>query len=639
MKKISKIFVATELERQKMLLVGTEGYGYSPDTNLVVSTDNKNAILGRPNDSNSIHISLIASGTTYPLQPEVGQMFFDSAQNIPVFCKSAERKSVLFTITSSSIITAGSIVFQSGNESITVSVAITDSISNILDNIRTKTFADFFIYKKNDTSIYFVSKKLENPTLTATIPSGIVTTLVNQTVGVAANWVKADGSSALVSTSTTTVSSSFNDDINMNIIYGQSLATGGTTISAENFYTAKQFNGGVLLAVPLDDNINSLSYNQSYFGNIINMTSTGNGLNARMVTKKWNELITAEDGINLNTFNFSLMGFNAGVSEYAWYQLNKQNISIDSTGWATLTSFEQYSIGKAYCHLLHGVYFGRERAHAQGKSFNVNTLSWVQGEHSSDKFKTIDQYYANLVTIFTDLNNDIKQITGQKNDVQFIIYQNASFAIYQVPTSPDYEAEKYSEGVPLACLKAARELPNVSFGTPLYPFSVSQATADKTNLSNTGYAMMSSMFGIVAKRVIKDKKTIKPMYPNAISTFSDGTNYFIRVQFYVTVKPLVFDTSGDDGTNMRGHGGQPNYGFSILTLAGQEIITNVRLSTDDSVVIQTSENPVGLSMTYAWTGVFGGGNLRDSQGDTITTTFNNITYRCDNWCPFFRITI
>jgi hypothetical protein len=50
-------------------------------------------------------------------------------------------------------------------------------------------------------------------------------------------------------------------------------------------------------------------------------------------------------------------------------------------------------------------------------------------------------------------------------------------------------------------------------------------------------------------------------------------------------------------------------------------------------------NPSGKDLTYAWTGVFGGGNLRDSQGEIITTTFNNSTYRLDNWCPFFRITL
>jgi len=204
MKKINKIFIATELERQKMLLVGIDSYGYSPDTNLVISTDNKNGVLGKPNDVNSIHIPLIASGKTYPLQPVVGQMFFDLNQNIPVFCKSAARKNVLFTITSSSITTAGSIFFVSGTESKSVSVAITDSVSNILDNIRKLTFVDFFVYKNNDSSLIFVSKKLENPVLTATSSEGIIVSMVNKVTASAAYWVKVDGSPALALTSGTT---------------------------------------------------------------------------------------------------------------------------------------------------------------------------------------------------------------------------------------------------------------------------------------------------------------------------------------------------------------------------------------------------------------------------------------------------
>jgi uncharacterized protein YxjI len=431
----------------------------------------------------------------------------------------------------------------------------------------------------------------------------------------------------------------FVDDINMNIIYGQSLAVAGSTIGVEDFHTSKMFANGVLFSAPADGDINSKVYNDTYFGNIVDMSTTGSGLNARMLSKKWNELLITEDGIDLDTFNFNLMGFNAGLSGAQWYQLNKQNIAIDGTGWATLSSFGANNVGRAYCHLLHGVYFAREKAHAQGKSLNVNTLSWVQGEGSSDYADTITQYYDKLVAIFTDLNNDIKTITGQTNDVEFIIYQNSSFAIYQVPTSPNYVPGMYSEGVPLACLKAAIDLPNVSLGTPLYPFSVSQATSDKIHLSNVGYAMMASHFGIVAKRVVTDKKTLKPFYPNATSIFNDGTNYYVKVKFDVIQKPLVFDISGDDGNNMLGHGLQTNFGFSIKTGGGTEIITSVRKSGTDSIVIGTSQNPAGLSLTYAWTGVFGGGNLRDSQGDTITTTFNGVTYRCDNWCPFFRITL
>jgi hypothetical protein len=444
------------------------------------------------------------------------------------------------------------------------------------------------------------------------------------------------------------INENYDADINMAIVYGQSLAVGGTTISPENFYTAQQFEQGVLINAIASITLtqaNTESTQEVKFGNIVNMTATGSGLNARMLTKKWDELISTENGKDLSLFNFNLFGFVAGVPAGQWYQLSKYNENR-TTKWVndgikgvfpTALSFGANSEGRAYLNLLQGVYFANKKANAQGKTFNVPVLCWVQGEASSDKDDTINEYYKKLDDIFNDLNSDIKSLTGQTNDVQFIIYQNSSFSIYQVPSSPNYVSGNY-EGVPLACLKIAREKTNVRFATPLYPYSPSQSTSDKVHLSNVGYAMMSSHFGVQAKRAITDQVSKIVFYPKKIELFNDGINYYIKVKFDVPVKPLVFDETGDDGTNMKGHGVQPNMGFSILN-GTIELITAVRLSADDSVVITCNGNPSGKDLTYAWTGVFGGGNLRDSQGEIITTTFNNSTYRLDNWCPFFRITL
>lgn len=438
-------------------------------------------------------------------------------------------------------------------------------------------------------------------------------------------------------------------DIQLNIIYGQSLSIGGSTISAEDFYTTLSFETGSLVFADTNqtfEEVNNEVLQESRFISLVPMSSEGNGLNARMINKKWNELLRDENGKGLENFNFNLMGFVAGVNGGQWYQLAKwsenrsiQFVNVEANTMPTAIKFGANQEGKNYLSLMQGVYFANKFAKAEGKTFNVPTLSWVQGEASSDKYNTIDRYYKKLEAIFEDINQDVKTITGQANDVQFIIYQNSSFAIYQTPTSPQYEADAYTEGVPLACLQIARDKENVHFGTPLYPFSPAQSEYDKIHLRNTGYALMSSLFGIQGKRAVTDGKPNVTFYPkeNEISTFSNGTQWFTRIPFDVPVKPLVLDIEGVSGENMRGHGSQPNYGFSIINNAGEEIITNVTLSGSDAITITTSENPEGLDLTYALTGVFGGGNLRDNQGDTIKTTFNKISYRCDNWCPFFRI--
>ena len=448
---------------------------------------------------------------------------------------------------------------------------------------------------------------------------------------------------------TFTQNENFLADIQMNIIYGQSLATGGTTISAEDFYTTLSFETGVLFSTDTSISIseaNNEELQESRFISLATLSPKGKGLSGRMINKKWNELIRDENGKDLDNFNFNLMGFVAGKSGQQMYMLTKWNIprteayvEVKPNIMPKGLMLPPNSEGRSYLSLMQGVYFANKFAKAQGKTFNVPTLSWVQGEASSDKYNTIEQYYEKLEAIFEDINQDVKTLTGQTNDVQFIIYQNSSFAIYQTPISSQYEVDAYTEGVPLACLQIARDKENVHFGTPLYPFSPSQSESDKIHLKNKGYALMSSLFGIQGKRAVTDGKPNVTFYPkeNEISNFSNGTQWFTRIPFDVPVKPLVLDIEGVSGENMRGHGLQPNYGFSIVNDAGEEIITNVTLSASDAITITTSENPESLDLTYALTGVFGGGNLRDSQGNTITTTFNKVIYRCDNWCPFFRI--
>ena len=439
----------------------------------------------------------------------------------------------------------------------------------------------------------------------------------------------------------------FSSDISMNIVYGQSLATGGETISPENFFSSLSFKTGVLFETNLIQSIedaNDKTKQKARFESLVEMTSEGKGLNGRMLTKKFNELIQDENGKDLSTFNFNLMGYVTGKGGQPLYMLTKRSnntqfVEVKSGQMPIALKFGASHEGKSYLSLMQGIYFAKKFANQQGKTFEVSTLSYVQGEASNDKYDSIDKYYGKLENLFNDINNDVKIITGQKNDVQFITYQNASFAIYQVKNSPHYEENAYTEGVPLASLKLAIDKKNVHFGTPLYPFSKSPSSSDKLHLSNIGYALMSSMFGIKAKRTIIDNESEIVFYPivDKVQIIKGDAKWFVRIPFSVPVQPLVIDTEGISGVNMRGHGNQPNYGFSILNNNNTEIITDVKLSTSNAITITTNEDPTNLELTYALSGVFGGGNLRDSQGNNIKTTFNGKSYRCDNWCPFFRI--
>lgn len=196
MKKIDKLIIASETERQSLLLVDNVLMDYNQEQTMIVSTDNKNATVGKPNEANSTQFSIIGNGNTYPSQPVIGQRFFNTVKNIPVFCKGGSRRGFIFTINSISLGVSDSIELTLGSEIKTVNAEITDSIDILLDKIRKLNFTDYFIYKINDTQLWFISRRFENTSFSITSTPGITTTSSLQYNAANAVWVKADGSDA-----------------------------------------------------------------------------------------------------------------------------------------------------------------------------------------------------------------------------------------------------------------------------------------------------------------------------------------------------------------------------------------------------------------------------------------------------------
>jgi hypothetical protein len=196
MKKIDKLIIATETERQSLLLVDNSVMDYNQQKTMIISTDNKNATVGKPNEDNSTQFSIIGYGATYPSQPVVGQRFFDTVKNIPVFCKSGGRRGFILTINSISLGASDSIELTLGSETQTVSATITDSIAILLDKIRKLNFADYLIYKLNDTQLWFITRRFENTGFSITSTAGIIIDAALQYNAADAVWVKSDGSDA-----------------------------------------------------------------------------------------------------------------------------------------------------------------------------------------------------------------------------------------------------------------------------------------------------------------------------------------------------------------------------------------------------------------------------------------------------------
>ena len=227
--------------------------------------------------------------------------------------------------------------------------------------------------------------------------------------------------------------------------------------------------------------------------------------------------------------------------------------------------------------------------------------------------------------MISDLNADIKAITGQSNDVAFITYQQSP--VLNITWNDNLY--QYS-GPSWAHLRAALELDNVYLGGAMYQFDYGTDLWHPVDRNIVGLQA-----GIVAKKIINDKKPYPVFYPSSTKIEKDEINnrWILSIKYNVPVPPMRFDVSGDSYHNINGK--QPNYGFSLVNSANESIIVSEpTISRGNTLNIICSENPVGAKLSYATTGHFGGGNLCDSQN--IVVTVNNKNYVIDNFAPAFK---
>ncbi len=391
-----------------------------------------------------------------------------------------------------------------------------------------------------------------------------------------------------------------NDDIEMILTYGQSLAVGGgasdsstdfkntptfalgsslysrsfTTEAEKNTYYGTQF-------VMLEDN----SVNEQYPPATASLTTILN-------------LIEQENKVNVDSYGYQLMAQTGGSSGSPISGINKGTT--------------------AYSNILEVIQKAKEFSNKEGKTFSVRIINWVQGE--ADRSLTKEAYYSLLEALFNDFNTDIKAITGQVDDVQFVTYQTSPWLNVLLDNY-------YDIGVQEAQLQLANDKNNVHLCGAMYQFAYGDY------YHPTDRAVIGLQQGIANKRIIHDGEDWVAFQPISHKVIFDGTKYYTHLKFDVPVKPARFDVSGDLWHNPNGK--QVNYGFKILNDLDEEMqISEPFIRKGDTVVFTTSENPSGFKISYATNGHYGGGNLCDSQNITIRN--KSIDYVIDNFAIAFQ---
>jgi hypothetical protein len=379
-------------------------------------------------------------------------------------------------------------------------------------------------------------------------------------------------------------------DINMIIMYGQSLSVrpNASNPSVDSFEGILSFPGGPCETIYTE-----------YYGTLDEFYGTGfvplGSISIDTFTPitasalAWVDLINSENGIDMSVY--------------------PKKFVLSSPGWpgAPIADLEKGTT--RYSTLISSVQKAKEFAANDGKSFGVPVVFWVQGESDQGS----PTYYDSLSTLYSDLNSDIKTITGQSKEVAMITYQ----------TSPHSEFSSAS----FDQLRLAQTIPNVYLGGAMYQYRYED---DFHPLDN---AVTGIQLGVAAKRINSDGQNFRPFAPVS-HTISYNTGIWeLRVQFDVPVPPMRFHVSGDDYHNINGK--QINYGFALRNSSDQDILIEEPIFESDNVLLlKCTEDPSNARLSYAVNGHFGGGNLGDSQN--ITFTIKGNSYTIDNFGAAFK---
>lgn len=295
---------------------------------------------------------------------------------------------------------------------------------------------------------------------------------------------------------------------------------------------------------------------------------------------------------------------------------HQYQLLISSPGWGATTVAQLSKGGVYYPRMMEQTTYAHNLAIAANKTHAVQAVTWTQGE--SDYISgTSKEIYKTLVNqLIVDFNADIKAITGQTKSIPLISYQTSTHHYYPGDHIPDIAQGQF---------ELERENPDYHIACAMYVFDYWAGG----HLVAASSRQLGAYYGLAYKRLVINQEAWRPLTP--LSTVRQGK--ILEVTFNSPSGKLAIDTSQVAFIT--------NYGFDLVNSAGvSQTISFVEVVDTDRIRITAAATiPAGCSLRYGWAGTSptGRGNLRDSQGDTITFAVNGTNKRMDNWCLIFEI--
>jgi len=281
-----------------------------------------------------------------------------------------------------------------------------------------------------------------------------------------------------------------------------------------------------------------------------------------------------------------------------------------------------------YNKFLHDIKTAYLSAQKRGWVFVIPAFCWMQGETDVTSYPGTD-YRELLLQFVKDINQDVKKITRQQQDIEVICYQSNP-----VTRAKDFNPLSYDcpeTIVPETQLELVRDHPIFHASGPMYPYDF---VNEIIHIDGTSQKRHGVLVALAALDIIKQQRHSRGLLPIK----AQYREKEVIIDFNIPCPPLTLDTI--QVTNP-GH-----YGFCVITPDNRDIVENVILQ-DGRVLLLCRESPKDCRVRYAINGdkmksgrLHGPrGNLRDSQGDSITITIQSKTYPIHNWCYQFNMPI
>lgn len=385
-------------------------------------------------------------------------------------------------------------------------------------------------------------------------------------------------------------------------VYGQSLALGEEAIRITDFDSLSEVCGNQVVTQSLDEKFGYFSESafKQWLKKLIGSKSRSFELSvygmAESVTRHWQT--TGEDSLILCTFPGGQGA--TGI----------QGLGKDSKGYKKFISEIEEAFGKAQ---------------AKGWDFIMPAICWMQGEDDIvwDKAR---HYRKELKQFQKQLNQDVKAITKQNQDVVFICYQPNCLTLSDEFDSKAFYCREVQ--TPEAIMELVREDSLFMASGPTYPYSFAR---ERVHLDGISQKRLGYLAGLSVIRLLQSKES-RGLTPGNMTVLKDT----ITLSFNVSHPPLVIDTLDVVKAD--------NYGFSVIDTSGTDILQQVLLQ-HDLIKLSCKKSPVGCKVRYAVNGIIGKngyqygprGNLRDSQGEQFVATISGKSYPLHNWCYQFEI--